>query len=117
MSGKTPAAKCAQSRAYRKRHPQRVLNALYLKKYGITLAQYEQLSEAQGGRCSICDQKPEGRGPAGKLHVDHCHATKRVRGLLCNNCNNGLGRFKHSAKFLERAAFYLSEPSPLEAVA
>jgi hypothetical protein len=58
--------------------------------------------ESQGGRCAICRQD---RPP---LHVDHDHETGRVRGLLCNSCNNGLGRFAHDPIVLVAASQYMA---------
>lgn len=79
--------------------------------YGLTIEQYDQMKEEQGGVCAICFQ-PQTRGnqhgPYG-LAVDHDHTTKQVRGLLCNNCNNGLGRFKDNPYLLEQAAKYLRQ--------
>lgn len=72
-----------------------------IKNYGITLADLKVLEQKQNNLCAICDEpKP--------LHVDHCHKTGKVRGLLCNNCNNGLGRFKDNASRLRRAADYIN---------
>ncbi len=60
-----------------------------MKLYGITLEQYEEMLEAQGGVCKICgDPPPTGRKKY--LSVDHCHQTGRVRGLLCTQCNTRL---------------------------
>lgn len=73
--------------------------------YGITDAEYDRLLESQGGRCAICRGLPYGRGK--RLHVDHNHETKMVRGLLCTGCNAGLGRFKDQPAVLRRAADYL----------
>ena len=70
--------------------------------YGITLEQYTQMLTAQNGKCSICETSN-----TKKLHVDHCHTTNQVRGLLCNSCNNGLGRFFDNIKYLENAIIYL----------
>jgi hypothetical protein len=56
------------------------------KRYGISLAEYEQLLAEQGGGCKLCGITPEEEGCA--LAVDHDHATKRVRGLLCSRCNS-----------------------------
>ena len=73
-------------------------------KYGLTLDEYRRMVEAQDGRCAICRAPP----PCGKrLYVDHCHESGRVRGLLCNNCNRGLGCFKDSPEFLLAAKDYL----------
>lgn len=91
---------------YRKKNPNKVLSARLEKLYGITLAQYEALEVYQGGCCAIC-LRPRGRT---RLHVDHCHETGRVRGLLCSNCNNGIGRFLHKDSSLSRAIDYLSDP-------
>jgi hypothetical protein len=45
------------------------------------------MAKGQRGRCLVCGNEPK----KGRLHVDHCHATGRVRGLLCNRCNRNLG--------------------------
>jgi hypothetical protein len=81
----------------------RSLRKTHLKtKYGITPEQYDEMLEAQGGGCAICG-KPPGKTA---LHVDHCHETGRVRGLLCFSCNAGLGQFKHDPELLEAALMY-----------
>ena len=79
------------------------------RKFGMTPDEYDTLLEAQGGGCAICGVTA-GMVRIGKqlrLPVDHCHATGRVRGILCDDCNNGLGRFKDDPKLLERAVKYL----------
>lgn len=77
-------------------------NKYLLKKYGITKDEYERLSEEQGHRCAIC-----GGSGSRRLVVDHCHETKRVRGLLCNHCNLMLGHARDSAQVLRAGAEYL----------
>jgi hypothetical protein len=73
-------------------------------RYGITDAQFDQLLFAQGGRCKICGTSDfPYRGPC----VDHDHITKKVRGILCFNCNRGIGAFKESPALLEKALAYL----------
>lgn len=74
----------------------------YRKKYNITLIQYEQMFEAQGGVCAICG-KPPGKHA---LHVDHNHVTGKVRGLLCFSCNGALGWFE---KLAEKIRKYLAD--------
>ena len=81
-------------------------NSLLKRKYGITQAQYEEMVKKQNGRCAICKtDKPGGAGK--KLHVDHEHGTKRVRGLLCVSCNLILGYAHGSTKTLLAAFDYL----------
>lgn len=74
--------------------------------YGITLADYERMMGEQECRCRICF-RPAAECPHKKLHVDHCHETKIVRGLLCAQCNTLLGLAGHSARVLTNAIAYL----------
>jgi len=75
--------------------------------YGLTLQDYENLLESQNGKCAICGSTNPGKVDAAHLAVDHCHETGKVRGLLCNSCNNGLGRFKDDPVILTNAVTYL----------
>lgn len=72
--------------------------------YDIGLTEYERLYFNQQGRCAICDGKPDGERP---LAVDHCHKTGKVRGLLCQRCNHGLGHFRDNLDLLSYAKNYL----------
>jgi len=75
------------------------------RKYGISHNDYLELLKAQNGRCAICSTDvPGGKGA---FHVDHCHSSKQVRGLLCHLCNVGLGHFKDQESLLLKAALYL----------
>lgn len=69
-------------------------------RYGITLEDYQRMVLAQKG-CAVCGVT------SSRLVIDHCHASGKVRGLLCNRCNYGIGVFKDSAVQLENAAMYL----------
>lgn len=60
------------------------------------------MAESQGWACKICNRIPEN-----KLHVDHCHETGKIRGLLCGGCNVGLGHFGDDPERLKYAAAYL----------
>ena len=73
--------------------------------YGIEWEQFESMWASQSGTCAICSTKFTSESDA---HVDHSHDTDVVRGLLCNNCNNGLGRFKDNIQYLQSAINYLS---------
>lgn len=80
-----------------------------LKKYGLTLSEYDDILESQGGLCAICKtDDPRGHSKAGRFHVDHNHTSGAVRGLLCHDCNTGLGFFKDSTALLEKAKDYLN---------
>lgn len=79
------------------------LASYYLKTYGITITQYDELLNAQGGTCAGCEARPESQ----RLFVDHDHETGEVRGLLCSSCNLGLGNLKDDASRLRRLADYI----------
>lgn len=82
--------------------------------YGITMADYDAMFEAQGGRCAICGVQKEpwepGVGLEGRqkfLTVDHCHADGHIRGLLCGPCNRGIGQLQDDLSIILAAADYL----------
>ena len=79
-----------------------------VKKFGITVDEYNLLVEKQNNSCAICGKhKSEFTGRGNNFHIDHCHTTGKVRGLLCSNCNTGLGQFKDNQVLLENAIQYL----------
>lgn len=80
-----------------------------LRGLGISEDDYYVMLERQGGRCAICDGEPNGN--RSRLHVDHDHLTNEFRGLLCTNCNPGLGYFKDRPDLLRAAADYLERRS------
>ena len=72
--------------------------------YKLTINAFDKMLDDQDGCCAICGTtEPGGRG----WHVDHDHATGKNRGLLCTNCNVGIGHFKDTPALLELAASYL----------
>jgi hypothetical protein len=70
------------------------------KSYGLSYSGYLELVEKHQGRCAICNKEKS-------LGVDHCHETKKVRGLLCNACNLGLGALGDTVTALTKALAYL----------
>ncbi|GHI96630.1 endonuclease VII domain-containing protein [Streptomyces olivaceus] len=70
------------------------------RQYGITEVERDALVASQGGACCICLAAPA-------AHVDHCHETGRVRGVLCFSCNAALGQFKDRPDAIRRAAAYV----------
>ena len=75
-----------------------------LKRYNLTVQEYEQMYQAQNGLCAVCGN-PQVTGK--QLSVDHDHVTGLVRGLLCVRCNYGIGYFQENISFLENAIAYL----------
>ncbi|WP_433731003.1 endonuclease VII domain-containing protein [Actinoplanes sp. CA-051413] len=91
----------ATSDRYRERNP--LYQRLY--RYGLTAEQYEALVDAQGDRCAIC--RTGDPGGKGGWHVDHCHETGVVRGLLCHHCNIAIGYFKDDPLLIRLGIEYL----------
>lgn len=69
--------------------------------YGITPEDYNNILKSQDGKCKICRSNI-------KLHLDHCHTTGKVRGILCSMCNHGIGNFKDNIELMKKAIEYLS---------
>jgi hypothetical protein len=88
-------------------HKTRFRSYWLLKKYGITITEYDSLFSSQNNFCAICgsSQKPEQRTFA----VDHNHKTKTIRGILCSNCNRLLGMVRENVNTLNKAISYLKE--------
>jgi Recombination endonuclease VII len=83
--------------------------------YGLTKEQWDRLVAHQGNRCAICvTATPGGRGES--WHIDHDAATGMVRGLLCHNCNVGIGNLRHDPKIIMAAAEYLASPPAVVAL-
>jgi hypothetical protein len=79
------------------------------KAFGISLSEYEQLNIQQNGVCAICNKSEtlsmKGKPPV--LRVDHCHATGKIRGLLCHKCNCAIGLLEDSIDLCIKASNYL----------
>lgn len=78
-------------------------------KFGITTERYFALISAQEGRCAICriDFSTRKYAPA----IDHCHKSGKVRGLLCLNCNSGIGKLREDVQILQKAIAYIESHS------
>ncbi|MEV6761999.1 endonuclease VII domain-containing protein [Streptomyces sp. NPDC051105] len=88
------ASYCRACRAERNRV------SFFKRKYGLTEVERDALIASQHGVCCICPSAPA-------AHVDHCHETGRVRGVLCFSCNAALGQFKDQPDVIRRAAAYV----------
>lgn len=73
--------------------------------YGISYQQYLEMLDAQDGKCAICGTEDTGKRKA--FAVDHCHECGEVRGLLCSNCNTGIGNLREDIEIMERAIAYV----------
>ncbi len=80
-------------------------------RYGLTLDQYNQMLESQNGVCVICGKSEThiSGGTLSSLCVDHDHGTGKIRELLCNNCNRGIGYLMDSPEITQKAADYLKK--------
>lgn len=93
----------ASGNSWKKRNRQKVTSYMLMHRYGITLAEYEQMKVKQDNLCALCKVKPN------KLVVDHCHTTGRVRGLLCGSCNLRLVLFDDDLSMLEKVREYVGK--------
>lgn len=80
-------------------------NSHLKKTYGITLAEFNIILNLQKFKCAICEEVRHSKTKP--LYVDHDHRTGKIRGLLCKECNVGLGNFTDSAAKLTKAIAYL----------
>lgn len=99
-SGFTSSCKICHSKSNKKTH--------YYTTYGITIEEYNTMLKNQDNKCKICNSLKGARN----LHIDHCHETGKVRGLLCANCNTGIGNLKDNIELLEKAINYLKDNLP-----
>jgi hypothetical protein len=91
---------CKYTSEERESHNQRTRDHKFLVRYGITRTERDRMAADQDGKCAIC-------GDVELLHVDHCHASGKVRGLICFRCNTLLGNAKDDPDILRAAIAYL----------
>lgn len=96
------------SRSYQQRHPNKQ-KEWQLKKYNLTLIEWDEIYNKQFGGCAICGNKDETKNHYACLSVDHNHKTGKVRGLLCFNCNTAIGKLQENAELFDRAKKYLEQ--------
>ena len=105
-----PERSKAQAAAWRKRNRGKVCWYSRKNRYGITKEEFDRLLSKQKGVCGICleDASDTRYG----LGVDHCHRTKKVRGLLCHRCNMAIGSLGDDPERIKRAAAYVKNGGP-----
>lgn len=89
---------------WRKNNPEKMKETnrrQQLRRIGLTQADVDRMLEEQNDRCAICKKESK------RWHIDHCHTTGRIRGVLCPLCNKGLGHFKDDPAALLAAIKYL----------
>jgi Recombination endonuclease VII len=92
-----------KNREYKKEYQR---NRNYLNEHKITLEEAKLMLKNQNNRCAICEELISIGGVLG-AHVDHNHITNEIRGILCHNCNNGLGHFRDNINTLLKAISFL----------
>jgi len=105
--------RAARARKWAKEHPERIAEIARKHNFGIAPEEYDKKMREQKGRCAACGKKEthidRRSGKVRALSVDHDHKTNKLRGLLCGNCNRGLGMFKDSIDLLLKAIKYLKK--------
>ncbi len=97
----------AYSKAWNKANPKKRASIVMKQRYGITHEERDTLLASQGSVCAICGTfDPDAKRG---WHVDHCHSTGRVRGILCRNCNVGLRNYRDQPHLRTRAIDYLKK--------
>lgn len=97
----------SQASEWAKANPDKVKHARLMSAFGMSLDQFNAMMESQGNSCAICGYS-DMSNPKVFPHVDHCHSTGKVRGILCSNCNMALGKFKDDTSRLYSAISYLA---------
>lgn len=98
------AARVANHKVWREKNRGKARHWRLVRDYGIGIEEYRAMLKRQNGVCAICQVT---RDTNYSLHVDHCHDTGKVRGLLCGSCNKMLGLARDDRARLARAAEYL----------
>lgn len=97
--------------------PDKHIDKQYKYRYGIEASAYRELFEQQNGVCAACSEPELPRRKTVqqvRLSIDHDHATGKIRGLLCSNCNTALGLLQESAERIEMLAVYLKKHTQTE---
>jgi len=105
-----------KDKEWKKQNPSKVKNSYYKynlkRKFNLSEQDYEQMLTSQEGCCAICRQTYCSTGY--RFAVDHCHVTGKIRGLLCQACNTGIGKLKDNVDLLKRAIEYLEKDQALK---
>ena len=89
---------------FRRKYPDKIIYQGRMRHYGITKIQFDEILSKQNGVCAICKGSVVGKR---KCHIDHDHSNNKVRGILCQDCNLGIGRLKENIDIFNFAINYL----------
>lgn len=105
VGGITMRAQCRPCREHIK------WKAFIIRTYGITAEDYYNMLANQDNKCALCgsEEVNNSRITSGKLFIDHCHDTGKVRGLLCSKCNHAIGLLNDDVDLLRKAITYLNK--------
>lgn len=93
--------------AWRAKNPDKQHATDIKRHYKLSIDRYNEVLTEQSCKCKICGKQHDSSLKRGRLQVDHCHDSGRVRGLLCGACNSGLGYFHHDVLLLKSAIEYM----------
>lgn len=92
---------------WRAKNPERQHKTEIKRRYQLSVEQYNEMLTSQSCKCAICGKLHDPSIKRGRLYVDHCHDSKKIRGLLCANCNKGLGCLSDNINTIYNAINYL----------
>ncbi len=96
-----------QIAAYNKANRKNFRRYNLVSRYGLAIEGYNDLFSEQDGKCAICGIHQTELKKS--LHIDHCHKTNKIRGLLCSNCNAAIGLFQDDIENMKCAILYLNK--------
>lgn len=97
----------ASAKQWGQRNTEKRYGSEIKRRYGCTLEMYNTLLVRQEGKCAICSVLHNPAEKKGRLYVDHCHATGKIRALLCKHCNSMLGYAKDDTRIMLEAVAYI----------
>jgi hypothetical protein len=109
---KNPEKSRAATAKWTKNHPEAIKDHILRKRYNLTLEQWQEMFDAQQGKCLVCGIHQDSCSK--ELAVDHDHKTGKVRGLLCCRCNRAVGLMEDDPGLLRKAADHLEKFITLE---
>jgi len=91
---------------YQKTHKEKIREYCIKHKYNLTKLDFNNLLLAQNNRCAICNESLDLTNTR-NIHIDHNHKTKKIRGILCQKCNQAIGLLRDNPEYAYNASIYL----------